>query len=82
MKNVKGVLLLLSPASTPEFSFIENLFGDLKRRRMLDYEYKSFKDTAEKVSEIMFKYNQQDIESFFRYTLRNMVVFWRKLDRS
>ena len=84
-------LLLLGPSQTPEFSAIENLFGDVKRRLKF-YRHRSHLETAKKVAAVLLGqegdpnqpggYTQQQIEGFFNHSLRNMVQFWNKLDRS
>ena len=56
MEMNKDVILLYGPAVSPEFSAIENLFADLKRR-FQGYKHQTFLKTAEKITSILFGYN-------------------------
>ena len=49
----KKVHVLYTPANTPEFSPIENMFG-LTKKKMEDCEFKNKEQVAETVSKIMF----------------------------
>ena len=67
--------MLLTPANTPEFSPIENMFSFVKKRlKFLAYEDQ--KQVAMEVAKTMFMLEQKEIRGFWRRTLGNMLDFW------
>jgi hypothetical protein len=50
----------MTPARTPQFSPIENLFSKVKRD-LMDYFFENKEKTSQKISDLMFSYNEIDI---------------------
>lgn len=56
----KNLTILYTPASTPQFSPIENMFGFTKKI-LRDYIFRDKKATAKKISEVMFAFSKCEI---------------------
>ena len=87
VKENPRVNLLLTPANTPEFSPIENLFGHVKRK-LSDFEFERGTKGKEKpkklaleVMKVMFGVKRYTFEGFFKKTFQNMLSFWINLKR-
>ena len=72
--------MLYSPSHTPEFSAVENVFADMKRR-LGTFQFVNAKKTAESMSKILFQYKSRDMKVFFRKTLGNILDFWKKFHK-
>jgi len=72
--------MIYSPSHTPEFSGVENTFADMKRQ-MGSFQFIDVKKTADEMARILFHYSSKDMQVFVRKTLRNIIDFWKKIDR-
>ena len=80
MTHYPNTHVLYTPAQTPQFSPIENMFGYTKTK-LKEFMFNSKEELTIKVISLMFGYNKSRIMSFYRKTLSNMVEFWTKLDK-
>ena len=80
MTHYPNIHVLYTPAQTPQFSPIENMFGYTKTK-LKEFMFNSKEELTIKVISLMFGYNKSRIMSFYRKTLSNMVEFWTKLDK-
>ena len=67
----ENISMLFTPANTPEFSPIENMFGYVKKK-LLDLEFINKEHVAKEISKLMFSLSPIIISSFFKKTLSNM----------
>ena len=89
----KRIGMLLTPSNTPEFSgslvftmiliflAIENIFG-LTKKKMKDIESNSKEDVSKNVARIMFSFDKNTMNGFFRRTLKDLETFWIRLGRN
>ena len=80
MTHYPNTHILYTPAQTPQFSPIENMFGYTKGK-MKGFMFNRKEELTMKVMSLMLAYNKPRIMSFYRKTLSNMMEFWTKLDK-
>ncbi len=67
--------MLFLPASSPEFSAIESLFGRIKVE-LRDLRYKTKEQLAREIINISFAMTTTRIEGFFRRTLNDIKEYY------
>ena len=71
--------MLFLPASSPEFSAIESLFGRVKVE-LRDLRYRTKEDLANAIVKISFSMAKTRLEGFFRRTLNDMMEYYKEQD--
>ena len=71
-------MLFLSPYS-PEFSAIESLFGSIKKK-LKDFYFNNKEELATRIITELFKTSSEEINSFFKYSLKEMENYFTKFN--